>query len=82
MLVVVRLHDLDLGPASVAPAATDVGSQGYLAMLLPVELLLELLPLGAPGRVGEVGLVDRVRRVGGGVHVAMLSDGNPPLNSG
>ncbi len=69
VLVVVRLHDLDLGPAAVAPATADVGTQADLAPLLPDQLGEQRVPLGAARRVREVGLVDRVRRMGDGVHV-------------
>ena len=46
VLVVVRLDDLDLGTAAVAPAAADVGAQADLAPLLPLQLGEQRLALG------------------------------------
>ena len=74
VLVVVRLDDLDLGAAAVAPAAVDVGPQGVLLALEPGQLHLERGPLGAARGVGEVRLVDRSRRGSDRVHGADPSD--------
>ena len=68
VLVVVRLHDVDLPAAARAPPAVDVGAEVVLAPLEPGELGEQRLSLGAAGRVGQVGLVDRDGREGDGVH--------------
>ena len=60
VLVVVRLHDLDLRAAAAALAAADVGAEVRCRRSWLLELGEQGLPLGAARRVGQVGLVDRV----------------------
>jgi len=68
VLVVVRLHDLDLGPAPGLPAAADVAAQVLLLLLELLDLHPEGLPFGGARGVGQVRLVGGSRRGGDSIH--------------
>ena len=72
VLVVVRLHDLDLRTATVALAAVDVGAEGVLLALQHRDLGLEGSPFGAARCVEQVRLVDGSGRKGDRVHGASV----------
>ena len=82
VLVVVRLHDLDLGAAARLACGRRCGRAGRAggapAARAPARSASRS---GLPGRVGQVRLVDGSRRVGDGVHAAMLSDEPGALKS-
>ena len=72
--MVVRLDDPDLVAAAHPLFPADGRGQLELPGLLDLECCLQLGPLRAAGGVGEVGLVDRCRRVRDGVHAPIVSD--------
>ena len=81
VLVVVRLHDLDLGPAAVAPTTADVGTQADLAPLLTDRSASRASRSALPGAYMRLG---SLTGCGGWVTAsmsAMLSDKPIPLNS-
>ncbi len=73
VLMVVRLHDRDLGSPAVASPAVDVRPQRVLAPFLPFELRHEGGALGTAGGVGQVGLVGGRRWPSDRVHPATVT---------